>query len=496
MKRLLLLLTSMLLIAHSMAQYYTPLYASALSRMPSCQGKDVIVRNYAGRYLLIHHTSEADVHEHHFAIQSQDSPSFRELVVMMGGGTESVDVTYEINDIQVLDDTCYFCGTKVVDLGAPALDYWGNIVGSQYQNIGFLGRFALTSIAEDGNAGFEIYEVPTVERLTQLAVTPGRNTQTADFHVMISAIGQMSDSIFGSCVVEAANYVGRGWLYSIAAVEESDNESFVDILSTGSRTYLASFQSASVDNPDAGGWGLILHDVGLHGFAEEYYQSFWLEDAIRYDFGETDWGWHTGGAQLRMTELPNKRIGFSFGSHNSEDELDGLLTASFTDIGCLDTVTLVRTSPDVYVKDIVYLSSVNQLAVLAGDRDYYNRGVFLSKIGYNGNIPVLHKQGMKLQSLCRYTGRTVFTGGFDVMTKYLYAFWQHPQAFERSTCMSVGEAVSSILPRECGEKHPVKWKVSCHKELFDWTELMTTINESAYDMECANPLWFIEIENH
>lgn len=495
MKRVLLLLVLLLTMRLAVGQVLRTVYASALSNMPNCTGKDVIVRNYSGHSLLIHHTAEADRHEHHFALQSQTQNNFRELVVTLGGQGQATDTWYDIADIKVLGDTCYFCGTRVADFGAPVLDIWGHVVASQYEKRGFIGRFSIASILDGGYAGFEIYMIGETESLSRLTLRKGLPGDQVRYHVMLSAVGQFRGSDAKSCVLEAANYLEGGWRYSLSVNgSDNDRERFTDIVSTPRWTFVASFYTPDGTDANASGWHMLLHKVEPMGVAEMANGNWNFYDGALYDFGQCGWGWHQADAQCRLALLPRDRIGLSFGTQNSQTQNYGILTASLSDNFILDTVTVVGASHSVQVQDMTYLPFVNQLAVLARDGSYYHGGVFLCPIGYNGSISVLSKVDVQLQSLCRYTSRTVFAGGFHPLTKKICTFWQHPQAFERPSCVTVAQAESALQSFEYGNKYHEAWTCEVYRNQVDWDVQPTSVTDNGYVLECKQNMWFREID--
>lgn len=497
MKRIIVFSTLLFAALFSTAQVLRPACSSATANMPGCMGKSVLVRNYGFNQLLIHHTSETDNHVHHFAVQNQSTDNYRELVVTLGRRSGNTDTTYRVSDMQVLGDTCYICGTMLCDYGVPILDINGNIVPNTVERYGFIGRLAVTSIAEGGESDFEVYVFDRIAYLTQLSVCNRRLTQADPTRVTLSAIGALNSNNSGhQCVLEAARYPGQGWRYSISYISDNDAETFTDILSTTDMTYLSSFRQDGGDASSNGGWDMVLHGVFGWTIAESHANISGLsESASIYDFGNTGWGWHPRDAKCRLTELPNGRFGLAFGTKNNETGGWGILTATLWGIWQLDTVTLVRADNNLQVNEIEYMPRVNQLAVLARSSRYYNQGVYLPTIGHSGNIPVLSKADMEILSLCRYTGRTLFAGGYDLWSQKVCTFWQHPLTVDQPGCVTVGQSVSTLESPIGGNKLDVMWESFMYLKAFEWHPIPSVIMERSYEMTCSQRLPFVEIDN-
>lgn len=292
--RKIVFLIMLLLSVSSGAQVLRPAQASALSHMPNCYGSQVVVRNYAGSQVVIHHVERSNKYVHHFAIQRQDVDDMRELVVVLGGQGE-FDTTYAVNDMRVLGDSCYFCGTEMVDYGAPLLDSHGNPITPQVYKRGMVGRFSLSALINGEESDFHLTTIRGTAEFSRLdAARPYPNLVSDHYRVMLTAVGRYGNNgaVEGSCLLEMADYLQGGWRYSLTDLD--GQEVICDVVTAGWAKYVASFYYGDGEDPEQGGWNLVLHDCTSDGFAARYAHQSVSETATIYDFGRMGWGGTTG----------------------------------------------------------------------------------------------------------------------------------------------------------------------------------------------------------
>lgn len=68
------------------------------------------------------------------------------MVVRLGFEQEDCFDRYELRDMCVLGDSCYFCGVRTVMIAAPVLNEHGEILSPEVQNYGFVGFFRVSEI--------------------------------------------------------------------------------------------------------------------------------------------------------------------------------------------------------------------------------------------------------------------------------------------------------------------------------------------------------------
>ena len=213
MRKLLLLIFIALSALNAQAQY------SELKRILSIKGSEMIIRtDYSRTYFVTY--CKYNHYNHNYFIVSQGN-NYKYLDLM--DGTDNMfpapDYGYEIKDIQVIGQECYFCGQKWKQTGNIIYNLDGTMM---YETVckGIIGRFDIRDVINSGGT-YEILEIDTTYCLNKIALLSSRALATATLYDETTP-----------CLVEfkelTNQYLQEYYSYSVLRSSESD-EWFTDV---------------------------------------------------------------------------------------------------------------------------------------------------------------------------------------------------------------------------------------------------------------------------
>lgn len=174
MRKLLLLIFIALSALNAQAQY------SELKRILSIKGSEMIIRtDYSRTYFVTY--CKYNHYNHNYFIVSQGN-NYKYLDLM--DGTDNMfpapDYGYEIKDIQVIGQECYFCGQKWKQTGNIIYNLDGTMM---YETVskGIIGRFDIRDVINSGGT-YEILEIDTTYCLNKIALLSSRALATATLY--------------------------------------------------------------------------------------------------------------------------------------------------------------------------------------------------------------------------------------------------------------------------------------------------------------------------
>lgn len=268
MKKIVLLLLSFFFLESVWCQYYRPALASSVVNMPTCMGDGAICRSYGNAKVLVHHVDLADRHRHHFALQLSDTNVISELVVTLGGQNDVNDTLYEIRDMRVLGDTCYFCGRRKVNWGEPVYDNWGHVLDPGVEYKGVLGWFPISDFRSQ-SVEVNVYHADFAQDMSRLTVRRKEPGLWPWYDLKVTAIG--IDAQGRQCVTEMITpsslpLMCGGWGITNYVLVGSNDELFCDVLDTETGTLLLAVDTSDADGIDRHR-KLVLHNIYREGLS-------------------------------------------------------------------------------------------------------------------------------------------------------------------------------------------------------------------------------------
>lgn len=216
MKKQLLLITMLTMLAPAFCQSFTETDIGS----GTIQGSSVIVRNYNDTVVVMYNYDyNLTDGENRFTVRksTSNSISFKLPDVYTSGGTpfptppiiNSGKILYRIHDMEILNDTCYFCGEKKETTG----DYYYDTNGlATYltNDVGLVGKFTITKLL-NGICDLELTTIPRVSSLRRMAVYESSQGYS------ISMIGVPRARSSPTCIVDLYNEISIGsWVFDLA----------------------------------------------------------------------------------------------------------------------------------------------------------------------------------------------------------------------------------------------------------------------------------------
>lgn len=217
MKKRILIAVCLLMHAGAIAQNYSTLY-----RYNNLKGNHVIIRtDQTNTYFVTSY--RPNLGRSCFIVKNSNSTRYFDMRECY----ENSPLTYAylVNDMQIQDDECYFCGRKWFYTG-EMIYYPDGTMELEVDSIGFFGKFNVNDVLS-GTGTYEILELIKTKTLTKLAVYPGGAT----------AVG-VSDSMDHSCLVELheTGIVGGVMNYKAKILHSTiPDEVFMDVVHTSTK---------------------------------------------------------------------------------------------------------------------------------------------------------------------------------------------------------------------------------------------------------------------
>ena len=302
MKRTLLILLMLFLGGVLTAQDRTSVFVSSRDVYPGEWGDEVIVRNYKNSHVLVHHLKTGSTNNHCFMIKNMTTGVVRGVYTNFGHSLDPDEyrVSCHINDMQILGDTCYFCG-QITYSPPPMYDFEGNLI-DQSQSYGLLGFFPVTALLL-GNVMCHFEKVDGTEELYQL-VPVRKSTLCNGYDVLVSAVGRMADD--GAACVYEASLSGGIWSGSLMYLDASTDAVFTDIINNNGSLIVSSYLKCGGDEgayaTEPNHYVVVLHEATCNGYTTDYVAPFNpTETAMMYDF--STWPGDKAGDHKRVSVL-------------------------------------------------------------------------------------------------------------------------------------------------------------------------------------------------
>lgn len=490
MKKIVLLLLSFLFLENVWCQYYVPSLASSVVSMPTCLGDGAICRSYGNTKVLVHHVDPTDRHRHHFALQLSDTNVISELVVTLGGQNGVSDTLYEIRDMRVLGDTCYFCGRCKVYEGEPVYDNFGHIIGSGVWYKGVIGWFPISDF-QSQFVEVGLRHVDFAQDMSRLTVRRGGSSPSRLYDLKVTAIG-----ISGAgqqCVTEmitpsSSPQSCEGWGITSFVLNGSNDEMFCDILDTETGTLLLAVDTSDVieEGMDSHQM-LILHSIYPSGLTNDRIVP---GRRLHFDAEANGWGWHSNDVTAKMALAGDGRVSLAFPSVNRENGEYGVVHVMVYSVGDYLSGSVVDCAAGASVLDVAFVQRSGYSGVLLRDNLMYDGAVMLIPANTVGTASRLNLPYTRLQSVCNYFNNTFFAAGFDGEFFRIKCILQHPLAVGWTHCVSVNNVRQQKLENVLEEKINNGWSET--EELSSWLVRIGTVVAAGRVTECSQPLGFIE----
>lgn len=166
MRRLLTIFVFISMYALSYAQY------STLDRFNSHKGIDVLIRTDYSRTYFVTYEGQTSSSNCRFIVQHNDTTRYMNLLQNYENSLPNPMQGFEIKDMRIIGQECYFCGCKWVETGNIIYNLDGTMTFERKRE-GIIGRFDVRNVIRNGGS-YEIMEIDTVRCLNKLAVLSGR----------------------------------------------------------------------------------------------------------------------------------------------------------------------------------------------------------------------------------------------------------------------------------------------------------------------------------
>ena len=223
MKKLLMIMTFISVYTISNAQY------SELDQYTSHKGTDVLIRTDYSRTYFVTHYQKAGKYCN-FIVSHGDTTRYINLMQAFENVSMIHNHGYEIKDMRILGQECYFCGTKWEETGNLIYNLDGTIT-YETVNKGIVGRFDVRDVMR-GEGSYEIMKIDTTRCLNKLAVLSGRAL----------AVGTLFDG-YTPCLVylREANYASGETDYSYRVITSNiTGETFSDVTASNNKFIVVS----------------------------------------------------------------------------------------------------------------------------------------------------------------------------------------------------------------------------------------------------------------
>ena len=399
------------------------------------------------------------------------------------GGTDAINpYDCSINDMEIYDGVCYFCGSKTVDYHTPQLGGHGEVIIPRFVTYGFAGCFSITAILTS-TGGINYHQVNGTTRLDQLAIT----TPTSyDCNVLVSMVGESDTG--GYCLAELAHLTLPDgtfqWRSTVNYIPESD-EVFSDILALPEGLVMVSHRFSgheefSTDENEGSYHGTFyLHKFSLDGcYYDDVITSF-IPYRAHYNISESELGWHYDKANMRLCNLEENNFCLAYGvEERAELDQGGARIHFFSDIYVIDSSIYYPIGSNVQPLDLRNKKNSKLIFLLTED-DQYPNGLVSSPSNhyfFDNTVKFFSLPNHKLHSIDTETDNYFFdASGYDPAGTYnLFLFKHYRPALTDNSCFTLSSTTLT---------HENTYEASLNS--MDWRQKYTNIE---FTWNVAEPL--------
>ena len=381
---------------------------------------------------------------------------------------DSTQYDVYINDMELHNGECYFCGT----LYLPIMD-----VFNHYISLGLVGHFSPQAMSV--SSGVLLFNtVNNTAMLTHLAISRGDTN-----HVLISAVGEMEGS-HTACLAEVAMGPTMMWKAKINHIPSLEKIYFSDILNNfDSITLLAQFRCNNDHTPDFGDYDhnhqvFLLDRFSLAGCSHDITPSA-THYMAHYSLDNQNYKFHHNLTPMLLCNIYETNFGVAFGVERDEMTEGGIRYFSFSNIWQFDSSIYYRTGRSPEVIDIGSLKYANRPFFLSWDMQNRNRIVSIPDLSDpNHFVSLLSSTSHRINSLARLrSGNYIDITGHDDNSLFnLYS--QDLDMLDHSSCFGKTNRNYSIFKAINKAMLVVDWKTIKFEKDFEWN-----IAEVTYDIK-------------
>ncbi len=379
---------------------------------------------------------------------------------------DSTQYDVYINDMELHNGECYFCGT----LYLPIMD-----VFNHYISLGLVGHFSPQAMSV--SSGVLLFNtVNNTAMLTHLAISRGDTN-----HVLISAVGEMEGS-HTACLAEVAMGPTMMWKAKINHIPSLEKIYFSDILNNfDSITLLAQFRCNNDHTPDFGDYDhnhqvFLLDRFSLAGCSHDITPSA-THYMAHYSLDNQNYKFHHNLTPMLLCNIYETNFGVAFGVERDEMTEGGIRYFSFSNIWQFDSSIYYKTGRSPQVIDIGSLKYTNRPFFLSWDMQNRNRIVSIPDLSDpNHFVSLLSSTSHRINSLARLrSGNYIdITGHDDNRLFNLYS--QDLDMLDRSSCFVKTNRNYSIFKAINKAMLVVDWKTIKFEKDFEWNIAEVTYN--------------------
>ncbi len=312
---------------------------------------------------------------------------------------DSTDYNVTINDMELYNGECYFCGT----LTYPYEEIFAPGVLISY---GIIGHFSPSSIQNiSGHIMFKAIE--EARSLSQLTTT-----QYQGVTALVCAVGIEKNRQQG-CIVELYNTISTGWAYNLGTIANIPDLHFSDILAAyDSITLIAQFKCSNGitdqnhPNYDPKHQIFLIDRSGRTGFTQ-YWNSSATHYMAHFNLNTDDnFNFHHNLTPMRLynTDFYNNRFGAAFGVRDNSTSMGAIRLFSFPHKMKYDRSIYYKMGATTTILDIGTWSegSYNPF-ILSVDNNHTKSAL---SVPYwddpNTTVPIRHSVDYTLQSISQF----------------------------------------------------------------------------------------------
>lgn len=419
-------------------------------------------------YRVIHtqyRNLSSDIMVHTFAILRY-STNVENHFTTTFGAIEPSDPTVDINDMEIYNGICYFCGTKTFN--SPNPNYTIPV------QKGIVGCFSISAMYS-GLGSLVTYEVPGTTQLTRLAIScPSQQL------AQINAIGIMDD-FSSSCMVEIRENSSTSWTATLDYLPSIPKIHFSDILATHNSIILLSQLKCAndhfygADDYDINHQKFLLDRFSWNGCHDDCTASYTTHYMAHYQLNTYEnYYFHYNKAPMALSRLAYDWFSVAFGVIKNGSGSGGIRFFPFQNIWQYDSSIYYPTGKYPAVTEMTNIDLTLETHILSTDNSNPN-GIIANPCLSDPPITVntITTPGPKLNSLTHKTSTSYLEiTGHDTQNN-LNLFEQDVSSFKPKNCLIIGTKDPIILSEQTGALYYVEWQFLYYNEGVVWEEVAT-----------------------
>lgn len=417
-----------------------------------------------------------DIHKYSTGVNVEFTTQFNAV--------DSTDYSVNINDMEVYDGFCYFCGS----LNHDCLDMGGYVYSE-----GFIGKFSINSLFSSFSC-VEYYRVPSTRGFHGLAISTQTNISS---YPLIQAVGEMDYWYsYAACIAELKQTAPAAWKATLDYLPGTPKIHFSDIERTGSGVVLAAQIKCNNDFPN----GHTNYDTNHQQFmvdmfsfngchAEHPYPGNGTMYRYKMDYSD-DYFFHMNRAPMKICRTTWSNFHLAFGVKEDDFTKSGVRVFSFD--GCpscyYEHDRYYRLGKTQTVLDMVCPPYKRTPLILSQGEPYKNGIITIPEFenpSYT-TVDAYYSNDTNIQSLSIAHDYSYFNAsGRELTNKHLMRCEQKTYAWNYNSCFRKKSFVSLAIRALGPFPFPVVWEYPYEEVSFDWATVQVIVYEIRETNRCT-----------